>query len=391
MTKLHFNYKDLFRSLRLGLSAKKIWVMFIGLVVGLGLYAGFAYLAWLVAGHDLLTVWENFRLLPFAEPALYPFPWYSWATYGIGVLLFAATALLAGTAVSKITYEQLRGDEFYESREAWRFAFRHAPSVLASPLLVLGFVALIVVAGLLLSLLGAVPFFGEIFVGLMALPAVAASLFTVYLLIILLCSLLLAPAVVGASRSDTFDTLFEVFSCANEQPGRLAWYLGTVAVLSQLGSFLLGLAMSAAGRIGHLVLRTFMGQNVTDLLANGAFYIKVTLPDWWPGPLYWLFRASSRAWGTPELYLPGEYVAGLGWAHDTGAVLVAIALYVVALVVAAYGCSIWYSGTTLAYTVLAQKKDDKNLLELPDEGEDLLAPVVNPSEAAPPPNTDEGK
>jgi len=382
MTKLHFNYKDVFRSLRLGFSAKKVWTMFIGLLIGLGLYSGFTYLAYLTAGYDLLTVWENFRLLPFAGGYLYPLPWYAWAIYGVGVLLFVAASLLAGTAVSKITYEQLRGDEFYEGREAWRFAFRNAASVLASPLLIIGFVALIVVGGLILSLIGAIPVFGEMFVGLMALPVVAASFFVVYLLIILLCALLMAPGIVGAARSDTFDTLFEVFSCANEQPGRLAWYLATVALLSQLGSFLFGLAASAAGRIGHLVLRAFMGDKVTDLLLNGSFLLKVTLPDWWPEPLRWLFHFSADAWGVPQLYLPGDYVP-LGWPHDVGATMVGISLYLIALMVLAYGCSVWYSGTVLTYATLAQKKDDKNVLELPEEDEDLLAPVVDPDEVMP--------
>jgi hypothetical protein len=48
--------------------------------------------------------------------------------------------------------------------------------------------------------------------------------------------------------------------------------------------------------------------------------------------------------------------------------------------VVAFGCTVWFSGMTLTYAVLAQKKDDKNILEMPDDDEDLIEPVVKPEE-----------
>ena len=377
MTRLHFNYKDIFRSLRLGFSAKKIWMMFMGLLIGFAGYAGLTYLAYLVAGYDLLTVWEASRLLPFPDALLYPFPWYAWVIYAVGGLFFVCTSLVAGTAVSKVTYEQLRGDEFYEAREAYKFALRHVSSVLASPLLLIGFVALVVVGGLILGLLGMIPYFGELLTGLMALPAFAASMFIVYLLVVLFFSLLLAPSVVGATKNDTFDTIFEVFSCVNEQPGRLVWYLATVAVLAKFGSFLLGMAASAAGRIGYAVLKLLMGGRMVDLMSNASFYFKVTLPHWCPEPVRMLLLGCADTMGLHQVYTPAAYVS-INWSNDVGAVLLGVCFYVVALLVCAFGCSVWYSGTTLTYSVLAKKKDDKNVLELPEDEAELLEPVVAP-------------
>jgi hypothetical protein len=375
MTKLHFNYKDVFRALRVGFSAKKVWMMFIGTFVGFAGYSVLTYLAYIVSGNEFITVWENFRLLPFPEPEVWPFPWFSWIIYGLGVVWFVICCLVAGTAVSKVAYEQLRGDEFYESREAYKFAFRNLGAVLASPLLLLAFVAVIVIGGLILSLLGAIPFFGEMFVGLLALPAFAAGMFIVYLLVVLLFCLLLAPGVVGSTRNDTFDTLFEVFSCVNEQPGRSIWYLATVGALANFGTFLLAFASGAAGRIAYLVIRIFTGPKLADVLANAGFYFKINLPEWCPGitrdAVVWFFDRL----GLPQAYMPTEYVA-LGWSVDVASVLIAVAIYVVALMVVSYGLSIWYSGTVLSYSVLAKKKDDKNILELPDDDEDLLEPVV---------------
>ena len=390
MTKLHWNYKDIFRALRLGFSAKKVWMMSLGLFVGFAGYTILTYLAYVAAGTDFLAVWQSFRLLPFPSPLDCPYPWYSWLIYAAAVAWFLCATLVTGTAVSKVAYEQLRGDEFYESKEAFRFAFRNISAVLASPLLILAFIALIVVLGLVFSLLGAIPVAGEIIVGLLAILGIVASLFVVYLLVVFFCSLLLGPSVVGATRSDTFDTLFEVFSCVNEQPGRLLWYTATVAVLAKLGSFLLGLAASAAGRIAYALTGTFMGDKLPDVAANAAYYFKLMVPDWCPEVLLRTFLAEMNLYGFQQVYLYGDYMR-LGWSMDIASLLLGAVFYLMALTVLGYGLSIWFTGMTLNFAVLACKKDEKNILEIPEDEEELIEPVPNPDlkDVEPKPANDE--
>jgi hypothetical protein len=377
MTKLHWSYKDVFRALRLGFSAKKVWMMSLGLLVGFTGYTILTYVAYVAAGTDFLSVWQTFRLLPLPSTFDYAFPWYSWIIFAVAVIWFLCSLLITGTAVSKVAYEQLRGDEFYESKEAFRFALRNVPAVLSSPLLIVAFVALIVVFGLVFSLLGAIPAAGEIFVGLLAVLAFVASLFIVYLLIVFCFALLLGPSVIGATHSDTFDTLFEVFSCVNEQPARLILYTATTALLAKAGSFLLGLATSAAGRIGYAITGAFMGEKLADVLGNASYYFKLTVPDWCPQFFHQTFLAEMNLYGFPQVYLPGVYVS-LGWSHDVAALLLGVLLYLVAIMVAGYGFSVWFTGMTLSFAVLAYKKDEKNVLELPEDEEELIEPVPNP-------------
>ena len=390
MTKLHWGYKDVFRALRLGFAAKKVWMMSLGLLCGFAGYTILTYLAYTAAGTDVLTVWQAFRLLPFPSPVDFGFPWYAWVIYAVAVAWLLCVVLITGTAVSKVAYEQLRGDEFYEAKEAFRFAFGNSSAVLASPLLILAFVALIVIGGLIFSLLGAIPAIGEIIVGLLAVLGFIASLFIVYLLVVFAFSLLLGPSVVGATRSDTFDTLFEVFSCVNEQPARLAWYAATTALLAKLGSFLLGLASSAAGRLGYAVTGAFMGNKLADVVSNAAYYFKFSAPDWCPQFFHQLFLAEWNFYGFPEVYLPGGYMP-LGWSHDIASLLLGVLFYLIAIMVAAYGLSVWFSGMTVNFAVLAQKKDEKNVLELPEDEEELIEPVPNPElkDLEPKPTTDE--
>lgn len=390
MTKLHFNYKDTFRALRLGFSAKKIWMASLGLLFGFAGYTGFTYVAYITAGVDLLTVWQQFRLLPFPSPLDYPFPWFAWVLFGAGAAFLVGAVLVTGTAVSRVCYEQLKGDEFYESREAFKFAFKNSGSVILSPLLILAFVAIIVIVGLGLSGFGTIPYVGEIVVGLLSPVAFIASLFIVYLLVVFAAAMAMGPSVVGATRNDTFDTLFEVFSCVNEQPGRLLWYTATVAALAKLGSFVLGLAASAAGRIGYTILASFMGGRMADAMTNASFYFKLTPPEWWPLLLQQMFITQANIYGMPQMYLPGDYIS-IGWSSDMAALFIGITLYLVAIMVTAYGLSVWFCGMTLNYAVLANKKDNKNILEIPDDLAEMIEPVVTLEDVRPPTPEESGK
>lgn len=383
-TRLHFNFKDLFRALRLGFSAKKIWMLCLGLLFGLTGYSSITYLAHWAAGNELLTVWDSYRLLPFPEPGFLAFPWYSWVIYAVAVTVLLLALMITGVAITKVAYEQLRGDEFYEARQAFRFALRHASSILLSPLLILGFIVALAIGGLLLGFIGRIPQAGPLFVGLLSFPSFIAGLFVVYLLVVLLATLLLGPAVVGTTRNDIFDTLFEVFSCVNEQPWRLVWYTTLVAGLAKVGSLLLGLAASLAGRIGCYIIGLSMGSRTTEMVSNAAFYFKVTLPDWWPLPLHRLFTLEAAAYGLPQIYRPTNFYP-TGFGADVGAALIALCFYVVAFIVIAYGLSVWFTGNALSYIVMVHKKDEKNIIEIPDDEEELIEPVVTPQEVPPPP------
>lgn len=374
MTNLNFNYKDIFRALRLGFSAKKVGMVMIGLLFGFAGYAVLAYLAHIAAGNDWLSVWESQRLLPFPSPN-FNFPWFSWVLYGAGVVWFLIVMLVTGTAVARVAYEQLRGNEFYEAGSGFQYALKNCGALLSSPLLIIAFIAFLVCAGLVTSAIGLIPHFGPIFAGLVAIIGFFAALFIVYLLIVLLFTLLFGPAIVGALGNDTFDTLFEVFSCVNEQPARLVWYSFLVAVLAKFGSLLFGLASSLAGRLGSLVLSAFMGEKWAELLSGAEFICKVAIPNWNVfAPLHRMFVFEANLYGLPQLYSPSYWLAPQ-WSTGIGAVLLGMCGYAIALIVLAYGLSVWFSGTLLTLTVIIKKKDDKNILETPEEEEELIEPT----------------
>ncbi|MGQ9708187.1 MAG: hypothetical protein ACUVUR_04865 [bacterium] len=373
MTGLHFNYKDIFRALRIGFSAKKVGMGMLGLLFGLAGYSILSYLAHLSAGNDWISIWEVYRLLPFPRPDL-PFPWYAWLVYGLGVLWLLMVNLVTGSAIAKVTFEQLRGNEFYEAGEGFRFALKNCGAVLFSPLLILAFIAILVIAGIILSAIGSIPHFGPIAVGLFSIPAFLVSLFIVYLLIVLFFTLLLGPSIVGAMSNDTFDTLFEVFSCVNEQPARLVWYTFLIGLLAKVGSFLLGIGSSLAGRVASLILSAFMRDTYQELLTGASFIFKVSIPNWgFFAPLHKMLLIEANLYGLPQIYSFTSW-ANPNWSLYIGSVLLSVCAYAAGLMVLSYGLSVWFSANVLNIAVLIKKKDDKNILEVPEEEAEVVEP-----------------
>jgi hypothetical protein len=156
MTGFYFDVRDVFRAPRLALSAKKILLQFIGFVVGYLGYLIFTYLAFISSGVEFSKIWKYHGLFPLSG---FPFEeWYSWGIFLFGCLIALICWLLASTMVGKVTYEQLKGDDFYSSKEALRFLKKHWTPAFLSPLSLLAFIAFLLICGIIIGLLGKIPY-----------------------------------------------------------------------------------------------------------------------------------------------------------------------------------------------------------------------------------------
>lgn len=370
---MHFNYKDVFRAGRFGFSAKKIWVGFVGILLGIIIYSLFAYAAFISSPNwDVKQVWQSYRYIPL--PFGVDLAWWGWLIWGIGALLCGFIKMMALTAIAKITFEQLRGDEFYEAKEALKFAFRNWKGVFLSPVTLAIVIGFILVCGFLLGLGGRIPYVGQILVGVFAIPVFAAALFLVYLCVVFFVSLFLSPAVVATTKSDTFDTLFEVFSVLNDQPWRLVIWESLLGAISFLGAFILGFFVKRALLLSNWALAMWAGPRLwmDKIWMKGLWYLPNTLP--FP-PFNWLANGFLPSMSKARV----EYVVGNGTEAFAGWLL-GLAFYMVMFFVAAYAAAIFGSGNALIYTVLVKMKDDKNLLERREEEEYEPEPVKEETE-----------
>lgn len=366
MTNLHFNYKDVFRAGRLGFSAKKIWVTFLGFLIAFIGYGILSFLAYMAAGVDIGEVWEAFRLVPVFQ---FGMPWYSYLLWIIGGVWWLCIALITGVAVSKITYEQLKGDEFYEIKDAIKFALKTGKSAILAPFVLILFMVALIAMGLILSLITWIPYFGQLFFVVFAIPAFVVSLFIIYLLIVTVVCLIIGPSIVGTTSNDTFDTLFESFSVVNDQPWRFVTYEVLLEFVKILGVALLGFFAAKAIFLTHDVIGIIVPAiKLDNIMLNAAYYVKITLPPFCPEAYYNLFIDYIEWIGMPNLLFPPEYVTAYeSWAGAISSFILGIIYYLIVLFVYSFGGAIFWSGNTLIFTVLVKKKDDKNLLEIKEE------------------------
>lgn len=257
MLKLYFNFKDVFRAARLGFSPKKMWVMFCGLLAGFVAYGLFGYLAHAAAGRTLADTWAMFGLVPLPWT---DFGFWGWLLWGLGSLLFTVVMMLAAAMTARITAEQLAGNEFFEVKEAVKFIKESWKSVLGAPLVIILFIFFLLVCGGILGLWGRIPLMGHLTVSLLALPIYFVCLFIAFLLAALAVALWYVPVIVGSTKSDTFDSLFETFSAITAQPWRLAVYTALLKLVVLAGFTVFSWLTMAALGIAFQALSVAMGQ-----------------------------------------------------------------------------------------------------------------------------------
>jgi hypothetical protein len=363
MTSFYFDVRDVFRAPRLALSGKKVLLQFMGLLIGYLGFLVFSYVAFLSAGWSIADTWGNHGLFPLGD---FPFnTWYSWAIFGLGGLIALICWLLASAMVGKVTYEQLKGDDFYSSKEALRFLNKNWSPVIFAPFSLLIFIIVILIVGIIIGLLGKIPYVGELGLGVFFLiPLFAAALFLAYVIFIFFFSLLFAPAVVATTKEDTFEVIVQTFSVIWNQAWRYFLCTGLLGVMSKLGIFVFGYFSFRAVQLIHLSCGVFMKDKLFDVFEEALSY--VTIPSHLLTYFSNIFPGIDFRFRLPEAG-PGVY---LNWSGEISAFLIAISLILVIFMVISYGLAILSVGQTLTYIVLRKKKDDEDLLERKTEMEE---------------------
>jgi hypothetical protein len=246
----------------------------------------------------------------------------------------------------KITFQQLRGDGFYSSGDAWGFAKKHWTSVLFGPLGVLALFVFFVVSGIVIGLVGGlIPWAGELVFAVSFLPIFFASLLAVFMAIVFLFSISMSPAIVGTVGEDALEVVIQSFSLLWSQPWRLFLYSAWVKVAAWIGMLVLGAFSMMALWLVTWACGLFMGPKLANLFDVATRYMPF-VPEQW-----------NLVLGN----LPGpEAISGSElW---SGRIL-GVMLVLISGILLSYGFSAHASGWTLIYVILRRCKDDENMLE----------------------------
>ncbi len=230
--KLYFDVRDIFRAPRLALS-------------GQGLY-----------------------------PCLYPVggPWYAWLIFWGGVLDWFFAIHLACTAVSRVTYKQLKGDEFYSSSDAWKYVKKHwHPVIFTSVSMVLILFFFIAMAAIF-AMFGMIPYLGDFLFVLPYIFYLFGAIFTVYTAVVFLISFIYTPAIVGTIEEDTMGAVFNSYSITWSQPWRMIIYHAILLPISIFSLAVFKFATFSGMKLLDAVFgnEMLMGQKLANIMGTAG-------------------------------------------------------------------------------------------------------------------------
>ncbi|NOZ73824.1 MAG: hypothetical protein GXO90_00360 [FCB group bacterium] len=364
--KLYFDFRDLFRAPRLGLSGKKIMVFTIANVIGWAIYWLLTYLAYSVSGYSFSAMWNQYGLYPclFGHPA----PWYGWAIYFIGLIIWFFVINLACTAVARITYKQLKGDEFFSSGDAFKYVKKHWYPVVFTLISLIAIVVFFVIGAIIFALFGKIPYVGEFLFSLPYLLYFFGSVFTVYSLVVLVTAFIYTPTIVAAYEEDTMGTVFQSYSITWGQPWRVIVYNLLLLPLAAIGVVVFRYFWIA----GYNMINIVFGQSWlmgTKLAHIVGWATQVVTPGAQPCITDSCCGAVPQFQNSLSCLMKLPAGTTLSGTELVSGVILAIFFFLLFASVISYAFSVFSVGETLMFVIFKKKSDDDNLLERKDEDE----------------------
>ena len=355
---LHFDFRDIFRTPRLALSGKKIWIFMTGNLAGFVAYWVLTYLALALAGLPLGDMVEKYGLYPclFGNSA----PWFSWCIYFVGCAVWVVAVLLSYAAVSRVTLKQLKGNDFFSGGDAWAYVHKHWHPVVFTSVTIALIIVFFLAFAALFGLICKIPYLGPFLYALPYPLYIIGSIFTVYTGIVLVISLEYASAIVGTYEEDTMGTVFQSYAITWSQPWRIIVYNIILWPLAYVAITLLSWFCHAGVGLMNLVFGFIMGESLNNIF---SFSSAIVFPDTF---LSCCLGIMDFTYLLPNVSSMSINPSGV---ETLAGIILSLFLFLIALSVLSYGCSVIAVGHTLEFIIYKQKSDDDNLLERKDEDE----------------------
>ena len=364
--KLLFNYKDIFKSSRIALSGKKIWVFLIANLFGYSTYWLFTYISILISGVSFDNALTNNGLYPSLQN--YDLHIQSYVIFYLGISIWFISNLLASGAVNRITLKQLKGNEFYSASDSWNFVRNNWKSIIFPPIVIFLIIILFIFLAWLFGLLGSIPFFGHIFISLPFPLYFFGSLFTIYSMFVLSTSISLSPSIASLYEEDTMGVIFQSYSITWSQPWRLIIYNSLL-----LPIVLISFAIFSWFWINSLVFIIFIfGNDITlgSLFLNSSNYaISILFP---PQLMHSLSSNFFFEWNSITLFpvFDNEILVNkINQTVSLSGLILTIFYFLVGLSMLSYSLTVFSVGQAIMFIIFKMKSDDDNILERKDQEE----------------------
>ncbi len=370
---LYFNFKDIFRAPRLALSGKKIFIFIQGNFAGFISYWLFSILAFYSNGDNVKDIVSKYGLYPclYGHDAV----WYSWFFYYVGIIIWIIAILLSCTAVSRITLKQLKGNEFYSSKDSWTFVFKHWRTVALTPLAIILIILFFLLLAFICSQIGRIAFLGEIFFSFFYIFNFLGATFTILTSFVLFCSLIYTPSIVSMYEEDILGSTFHLYSITFGQSWRIILYNFLLFSLVIIGLEIFSwFSINSIGLTNSIFGHKWLMGEKSNLLNNYAL-IHV-FPIWLYENLLFIknhiLGYLNLDSGIPYLFsIKINYLSfpNISIMEIITSVILSFSYFIIGLSILSYGLSIIAVGESLMFIIFKNLSDDDNLILRKDSDE----------------------
>lgn len=320
---------------------------------------------WLEAGGVKDRVYNFFAVGPV---------WLIW-NHPVFFVVFAILFLLAwalfGGAISRIAAIHVARDEKISVRQAMNFAVGKLLSFASAPVIPL---VIVIVIGLIVSvvaLVGNLPFFGPIIIGVFFFLALLAGFVMTLVLLGTAGGFNLMYPTIAVEGSDSFDAISRSFSYVYARPWRMLFYTIVALIYGAATYLFVHMFIWTALVLTH----HFVGLGILNSSDNTRPLMSVM----WPDP-----ATTGRLSYTPQF-------DALGPGQELGARFMNAWVMLMVAFLGAYAISLYFSANTIIYYLMRAEVDvtemDDVYLEQSEEELDLIpgdpaAPPGSPGETS---------
>jgi len=362
-TPLRMSCGEILRAARYAISLRLLSIHVIAFVPAYSIYLLCVYLSLLSTGQSLATAWTEWGLLPSWVAISGPPSAAAVILFGLGIIGLGAAFLLANTAGSRLLWMKRRGNIAFSIREAYDFAFGKFGAVIIAPGAVVILIALLASGGVLVGLVGKIPYIGQLVVTGFAWLWLLASFVLLLAFIIAALSFLLAPAIMATTEEGALEALFQIAGIVWSQPWRLLLYLVGVTLTAILGLIVVAFGMKHAFLLMDASFAMMVGNDYQNLSTQAQHLLQN-----WSAPLGRLLSKAPEVTSHFFFSRPLMPLALSPWLEVLARIF-ALSLLLAAVWALSYPLAIVNSGLTQTYLVLRRIKDGKNFLERPDADE----------------------
>jgi hypothetical protein len=287
------------------------------------------------------------------------------------IAYFAIFAFFGGAICRSAAVEAAR-DEVISPMDALRYARQKFGGLALAPGLPAGIFAGVLVVFVVCSILGVIPWLGELLTGILFGLALLGGFALAMILIGTVLGLHLTWPTIAAEGSDGFDAVSHAFAYVSQRPWYAAFYSWVLLLYGAVCFVVVRLIALTTLKLTHVCSDWGMsffgaaGSARTDAVSKlDAMW---HMPAW--SDLSFLPAASGHGfWGA-------MYAAPLNWSESIAAALIAIWVFLVVGLVGAFAVSFFFCGSTQMYFLLRRNVDAVDYDEIYYEEAEPELPVA---------------